>query len=156
MPRSTSTCAPSLTSLAALSGVNGVLVSPGCISLGTEIFIASKNVACNLSEHAPEGTQKLLFRAGMAGFSPATRLFWLLRGGGFGGVDERAHLRGILFPRRNFHAARNVHAKGPHFANGFSHVLRCQSAGKEDRFAEFLRLDSQVPVEFFSRTAHRF
>ena len=46
---------------AALSGVNGVLVSPGCVSLGTQIFIASKNVARNVSERAPEGTQKLLF-----------------------------------------------------------------------------------------------
>ena len=39
MPASTSTCAPSFTSLAALSGVIGARVSPGCVSLGTEIFI---------------------------------------------------------------------------------------------------------------------
>jgi hypothetical protein len=49
--------------LAALSGVNGVLVSPGCVSLGTQIFIASKNVARNVSGCAPEGTQKLPFLA---------------------------------------------------------------------------------------------
>jgi hypothetical protein len=31
-----------LTSLAALSGVRGARVSPGCVSLGTEIFMSQK------------------------------------------------------------------------------------------------------------------
>jgi hypothetical protein len=35
--------------LVALFGVSGARVSPGCVSLGTEIFISLKNVAENIT-----------------------------------------------------------------------------------------------------------
>ena len=57
----------------------------------------------------------------------------------------------VLFARRGFHAARNVHAKRFHFAHGFGDVFRRQAAGEENWLAEFLRLHRPVPVQFFAR-----
>src|SRR5207247_11015181 len=62
--------------------------------------------------------------------------------------DKPPHLRVILLSRRRFHTARHVHGKRPHFADGVGHVLRCQTARKDDWPTELLALDSQVPIEF--------
>src|SRR5579885_1894011 len=57
------------------------------------------------------------------------------------------HLRGVFLSGRRFHAAGHIHAERPDPAHSVTDVFWCQAAGQEDRFAEALRFNRQVPIE---------
>ena len=49
------------------------------------------------------------------------------------GLDEGTDFRGVLFSGRGFHAAGNVHRKGPYFAHRVGDIRRGQATGQENR-----------------------
>ena len=66
---------------------------------------------------------------------------------------DAVHQGVILDPWSAFHSTGNVHRKWIHFFHRVRDVFRRQTAGEENRFAEFFCFDCQIPIEFFAGAA---
>ena len=112
-----------------MKNVAGTLSHP-CYSVNSNVAILCTAIALTDSHN------KLTFN-----------MMWRLE---FSRLNEGADFGVILLPQGGFDTAGNIHAKRPHLLDGFGNVLRRQTAGEKDRFAKLLRLDGQVPIEFFA------